>query len=496
MNIFTTIKNTISTIVGHKHQTYISKQEVKPVLDEVITEDITPSNFVSEADKRKRLLIETIGSESSAPRIAIINQIHAHHKKEDSAWQFVPTPLHICEEMVDLLPINDEIKYVVLFNLEFLEVLITNKKVSPEQIFYIGDSKVRINAAQRLYDITNSVLLTKESGIVTLQTEEIQMELKKKDKGIVIIGNPPYQMPNDSGADDPIYNLFVELIIDELKPDYFTFITPSRWMSTGKGLSKFRKRMLSDNRIKSIKHFPISTDVFPDVDISGGVNYFLWEKNYSGACSLTIEDKTVEVNLKKRDILLLDLQVEDLISKIEQQHEKFILNKYTSEKPFGIASNFSDWKEEGIPCLKKGKEILFVSPNIIKDKHNIINKWKVCISKAGDASGKPDKNGRRNVVYSLCSIPPGTVCTQTYIIIHISDTENEAMSFSSYVKTKFFRFMLSLRATTQDLPPKAFAWVPDLQDYTKPWTDEELYNMFNLTQEERDYIESKIKPLN
>jgi len=100
----------------------------------------------------------------------------------------------------------------------------------------------------------------------------------------VIIGNPPYQQMDDGhGASAiPLYNLFIEQA-KRMKPKYLTMIIPSRWFSGGKGLSKFRKSMLNDGGIREIHDFPIPSEIFPSVDVKGGINYFLWDKDYKGS---------------------------------------------------------------------------------------------------------------------------------------------------------------------------------------------------------------------
>lgn len=89
---------------------------------------------------------------------------------------------------------------------------------------------------------------------------------------------------------------------------------------------------------------------------------------------------------------------------------------------------------------------------------------------------------------------PNSCCTETYTVIGPFDSENECRNVISYIRTKFFRFMVLLLKSTQSAPQKVYSLVPN-QDFSKPWTDEELYEKYNLSQEEIDFIESMIKPM-
>ncbi len=318
---------------------------------------------------------------------------------------------------------------------------------------------------------------------------------------LIVVGNPPYQINDDTCKktthSSALYHLFVEAIIDNICPDYFSFIIPSRWMVGGRGLDNHRERMMNDRRMKKIVHFPKPRELFTSVGIAGGVNYFLWEKNHDGMCEFIHENTCHARYLNQYDIILQDNNAYSILQKISNTSNSFMNKDFAIQNPFGILTNFNDWQKEGVICHSRGNIVYHVDNIHVNDKHNISKKWKACTSKAtSEGNLKGDNNGMTHVINNIFIIEPDAVCTQTYIVVNVFDTKKEAEHFITYMKTKFFRFMLGLRVLTQDINKEKFAWVPDVEDYSAPWTDQELYKKFGLTRQEIAYIESKIKAIN
>ena len=103
----------------------------------------------------------------------------------------------------------------------------------------------------------------------------------------VIIGNPPYQMKGGAGgsSDSSIYHLFVEQA-KKLEPKFLSMVVPSRWLAGGRGLDEFRKEMLSSGKLLRLVDYPVSSEVFPNVEVKGGICYFLWSHAHQGSCPL------------------------------------------------------------------------------------------------------------------------------------------------------------------------------------------------------------------
>jgi site-specific DNA-methyltransferase (adenine-specific) len=316
-----------------------------------------------------------------------------------------------------------------------------------------------------------------------------------KADNLIVIMNPPYQKSNDKGQSkhhgSPLYHLFINKMI-QLNPEYIVSINPSRWMSGGRGLTVFRQQMMKDKRIKRIVNFPGKYEIFKDVDVKGGVNYFVWQRDYNGPCEFISGNTSKMRYLDDYDIIIQDNEAICILEKVKSRSNKYFKNKWMGQTPFKIYSSFKDWKESGVPCYSR-EGLKFCDATAFKDRHKIIHKWKVVSGKANGSAQNKNKSGTKKVLSKLFIIEPGAICTQTYIVINCFDTKQEAENFLSYMKTRFFRFMLSLRMSSQDITRKRFAWVPDMENYSIPYTDEDVFKIFDLNRQEQEYIISKIR---
>lgn len=315
----------------------------------------------------------------------------------------------------------------------------------------------------------------------------------------VIIGNPPYQLSDggNGASAKPLYHMFVEQS-RKLRPKYMVMIIPARWYSGGKGLDGFRSEMLNDNRIRRLVDYTNSADCFPGVDIAGGVCYFLWDRDHSGNCTYTNyfngKESTTERLLSQYITFIRYPIAESIISKIQKIKEATMDSIVTTRKPFGLATNTVPMTS-GDLMLRHNKGLGKYKRSEIKTGIEYIDKWKVMISYlSAEHAGQPDKNGQFKVLSTMEILPPGYVCTETYLLAGCFDTENEAQNMLKYLKTKFVRFLVGQVAVSQHITKSCFNYVP-IQDFSKSWIDEELFAKYNLTQEEIDFIESMIKPM-
>ena len=318
----------------------------------------------------------------------------------------------------------------------------------------------------------------------------------------VIIGNPPYQL-NDGGGTGassiPLYNKFVEQAL-KLSPRYLCMIIPARWYAGGKGLDDFRTLMLECDQISTLVDYPDSRDCFPQVTVAGGICYFLWERNYHGQCLVVnIKGNNVQSSelrmLSEFSTFVRDNDALHVIRNVFSQSSSIVGNVY-SRNCFSIISNECGHanRNAGDYVLLSLKGKSFISRSQVTDRDNIINKFKVVITKAMSGGNKPTSEGNYQVISSLQILVPNEVCTETYLCIGAFDNYKYAENMLSYAKTKFFRFMLLQSLTSINISKDKFQFVP-LQDFSHPWTDEMLYEKYKLDDTEIDFIESMIKPM-
>jgi site-specific DNA-methyltransferase (adenine-specific) len=347
-----------------------------------------------------------------------------------------------------------------------------------------------------------------------IHTDDIQAHLADLFGGVmkfdVIIGNPPYQMGAAPGAvgedgrtgrlrDVPIYHRFVEQA-KRLEPRFLCMVTPSRWMASGLGLSEFRASMLTDRRLRTLVDYPLASEVFPGVEIKGGVSYFLWDAEYDGDAEVTIvrgdERSTRTRQLDEFDVFVRDPRAVEILHKVLSAGEPSITTILSADKEFGWTSNFAGFhvaeQENDVPLFynRQGTRLIgYINREDVLKSPHLIDTWKTMIPSAGSGGATlPD------VVLGKPFVAPSpSVCTQTYLFFHVA-SRAQAESVRSYLTTRFLRFLVSLRKITQHASPSTYTWVP-MQSWDRTWTDDELYAKYGLTPDEIAHIELMIRPM-
>lgn len=317
----------------------------------------------------------------------------------------------------------------------------------------------------------------------------------------VIISNPPYQL-SDGGAQasaSPIYQLFVEQAM-RLSPRYLIMIIPARWYGGGKGLDDFRAEMISDKRVRVLHDFLNANECFGNgVEIKGGICYFLWSRDNSGKCKVfTHSNGEVETQEPRylqeegSDVFIRYAKGVSIYNKVKAFGEESFEKLVSSQKPFGLRTFVHGRKspfKNSIALYERGG-IGHIQRSDLEKNDAWVDESKVFISAAYNAGD--------NYPHQILGKPilgeKGSCCTETYVVVGPFKSDAESENVMSYIRCKFFRFLVSLKKTSQHAPASVYSFVP-LQDFSRPWTDDDLYKKYKLEQSEIDFIDSMIKPM-
>ena len=312
-----------------------------------------------------------------------------------------------------------------------------------------------------------------------------------------IVGNPPYQVM-DGGAGVsavPVYHRFVD-IAKQTKANYISMIMPAKWYNGGRGLEQFRYDMLHDTKISNLYDYIDPHDCFPTVDVAGGICYFLRDSKYDGLCRFVSCRSGIRIpimrNLSDSEVLIRHQEEISILNKVQIEGQTYLSSAAYSQKPFGLRTYVKP-SEQGDIILRYNGGLGPYDSKLVTVNKDLIYKWKIITSRlTAEHAGETDKNGQKRIFSTLEVLDPGTICTETYMMLNVFDSQNECINMFKYLKTRFVRELVAMATSTQQMSKANFRFVP-LQDFSKPWTDEELYAKYKLTDEEIQFIESMIK---
>lgn len=360
---------------------------------------------------------------------------------------------------------------------------------------------ISCGASQKAYDRSDEMETHAYEFIHTMKPEGIF-----KMKFDVIVGNPPYQLSDmgdlnegvrNRGGATPIYNRFVQQA-KKLKPRYLSMIIPSRWFAGGRGLDEFRDDMLNDKRLRKLIDYPVSSECFPGVEIKGGVCYFLWERDSPGLCEVkTKRGDTESVMIRPlieegSDIFIRYNESISIMRKVLSRREESFSKYVSAEKPFGLRTFFKGHPKpfENSVKIYANNAVEYISSSVITQNEDWINKHKVYITMAYGAG----EDFPHQIINKPFYGSPNTCCTETYLVIGPFLSKRTAENVISYIRTRFFRFLVLLRKNTQHAAKSVYYFVP-VQNFDESWTDEKLYKKYDLSQEEISFIEAMVRPM-
>lgn len=322
---------------------------------------------------------------------------------------------------------------------------------------------------------------------------------------IAIISAPPYQQTDGGGRGDSgsaIYHRFFE-IAQKIDPRYISMYLKANWYSGGRGqgLSDFRETILDSKKIREFHDYPDATTyVNSPVTIRGGVCTFMWDNEYNGQAEFYnhINSKIYKrkrfTRVNNLNILVRYNEGIDILSKVLKKSSKFIDEIAFSRNLFRISSNSSAVRKNkrsgDIKVYLPYGEIGYINPNDIPTYDQLkdyINSWKVIVAKASPGTDK--------LPHSVVSMPilsePGSVCTDSHLVVSMVDGEKSGRSLIEYMKTPFFRFMMLLAKNNQNMNKDVFRFVPNIK-YIKGMDLLKIYDI----KSHKNFIESVIKPIN
>lgn len=470
--------------------------------------------------------INQLGKEISPDKIGI-----ALKKMSRLSVSEVVTPDNVAMELVNNLPddicASDKFLDIASKTGEFANALLQRYSSRiKNNVYSIPTSGVTYECTRKIYKLLGLPVehiysdFTSYDLIETTKNEEILKELRDM-KFDAIVGNPPYQImaTGDANGSDPIYHLFIDAACK--LGEKVSFIHPARFLfNAGKTPKDWNEKMLNDEHYKVVQYWANSGEVFPTVDIKGGVAVTYWDKNQTfekiGTFVAYDELRTILEKVKAKDFTTFSELVygRDLYRLTDKLYEEnpWAENRQSKGHKYDIGSNVFDTFPE-LFYEEKPNDDYDYAKIFGREKNNRILKWiKKSYVKVPDNFDSykvfiPKANGT-GAIGEVLSTPivgePIVGSTTTFLSVGKFNTQDEAENCMKYIKTKFARAMLGTLKVTQDNPRETWLNVP-LQDFTTnsdiDWSksvseiDKQLYKKYGLSAEEIFFIESKVREM-
>jgi len=429
----------------------------------------------------------------------------------------VVTPEGVANELSELLPFEKMSKDTVFLDIasiqgEMAVALIKRfgTNINRKIIYSIPTSYLSYELTRKVYSvlglpIENVLFNVFSSDFIGNKDSEKFKKIESLHPS-VIIGGPPFNS-NDGGgrsgdSASALYHNYITRAF-ELSPDYISMFSKAVWYSGGKGtgLKEFRENFIKNRQISILSDYPDPSCLNFTTTLRGGVCLFLWDKLHNGKTRVVNHirgaDSIYERYLKHRDINILIRYSEGLtiLDKVLDKCSDFYCSTVSSRNPFNIADRVAKKATKSarfpVKMYDIKKKVFYISLNEINTQSDLYGSWKVLIAKTSP--------GTDELPHKIISDPivagPETVCSAGLLVVSTLKSKEEADNLSSYMKTRFFRFMMILAKNAHNLTKDVYRFVPKM-DLSKKWNDKSLYSYFNINNAEQDFIEKLIRAWN
>ncbi len=428
----------------------------------------------------------------------------------------IVTPSKVADDVVALLPeddINETTKFLDIASkqAEFACALYRRfgDKVR-DNIWSLPTSKLTYEFTRKVYSLLRlpikNIISSFSSYDIIGEHSKTYIDILKNMKFNAIVGNPPYQkMDGGAGASAvPVYNSFVETAKD-ISLEYISIIIPSRWMTGGRGLEDFRLSMIDDKHISKLYDFYEAGVCFNNVEIKGGVCYFLRDINHNDKCEIHTQSSNGYTQISNRylrdgeeNIFIRDSELIEIKKQVASFGEDGFDTIVSSMKPYGLRGDFfKNPAKYGLPPIRKEKKegditIIgldekqhrtrrYIPQDYPLPQRDLLEDIKLFIPRNYGTGRMGDMPS--NMEYAM----PYDVCTETFIQIGPFKSLEEAKNCEDYMRTKFFTVLVGIRKQDQGAGKSVYHYAP-LQDFSIKWTDEMLFEKYGLTDKQIAYI--------
>ena len=426
----------------------------------------------------------------------------------------VITPQSVSDEIVNIIPQDKIDKDSVFLDIaskqgEMAIALIKKygERIDLCKIYAIPTSRLSYELTRKVYSVLGLPVKNVLSGIYSSDfIGDKNSENFKRIKNLqptIIMGGPPFNS-NDGGgrSGDSASALYHDYIIRamEIEPEIISMFAKAVWYSGGKGtgLKEFRSKFIESKNISTLSDYPDASKLgFPST-LRGGICLFTWDKHHEGETKVInhINQLTTETTryLKHKDLNIF-IRFNDglgILDKVLEKGIDFYGNIVSSRNPFGLADNIMKsnrpTKVRKIKMYDVKKKVYYVSPNDISKGKELIDEWKVLVAKASPGG---DELPHKIISEPLIS-EPHSIGSGGLLLVSTVKNKKEAENLITYMKTKFFRFMMILAKNAHNLTKDVYRFVPKV-DLTRKWDDKSLYQYFGISKEEQAYISKIIK---